>query len=121
MGRRAFGASALRGVDSRPLVEIPEPRYVRTDDGAYIAYQVVGQGPVDIAWQFDFWGNIDVWWEAAWDRSWFEGLARLGRLILHDRRATGLSSRNMAAPNLETRVSDLRAVLDAVGDRKSVV
>jgi pimeloyl-ACP methyl ester carboxylesterase len=121
MGRRAFGASALRGVDSRPLVEIPEPRYVRTDDGAYIAYQVVGQGPVDIAWQFDFWGNIDVWWEAAWDRSWFEGLARLGRLILHDRRATGLSSRNMAAPNLETRVSDLRAVLDAVGSETAVL
>jgi class 3 adenylate cyclase/pimeloyl-ACP methyl ester carboxylesterase len=102
-------------------VDVPDPRYVRTQDGAYIAYQVMGDGPVDIAWQFDFWGNIDVWWEAPLDRFWFEGLARYGRLILHDRRATGLSSRNVEAPNLETRVADLRAVLDEVGSETAVL
>jgi pimeloyl-ACP methyl ester carboxylesterase len=99
-------------------VEIPDPQYVKTEDGAYIAYQVVGEGPVDIAWQFDFWGNIDVWWETALDRYWFESLARMGRLILHDRRATGLSSRNVAAPNLETRAADLRAVLTGSDPRR---
>jgi class 3 adenylate cyclase/pimeloyl-ACP methyl ester carboxylesterase len=103
------------------LVDVPDPKYVKTDDGSYIAYQVVGDGPVDIAWQFDFWGNIDVWWEAGLDRYWFESLARMGRLILHDRRATGLSSRNVAAPNLETRVADLRAVLDEVGSEAAVL
>ena len=36
-------------------MEVPDPRYVKTEDGAYIAYQVVGDGPVDFAWQFDFW------------------------------------------------------------------
>ena len=102
-------------------MEIPDPRYVKAEDGAYIAYQVVGDGPVDIAWQFDFWGNIDIWWEGPFDRSWFEGLARVGRLILHDRRATGLSSRNVAAPNLETRVADLRSVLDEVGSETTVL
>src|SRR3954451_900957 len=101
-------------------MEVPDPRYVKTEDGAYIAYQVVGEGPVDFAWQFDFWGNIDVQWEGAFDRYWFESLARMGRLILHDRRATGLSSRNMAAPNLETRAADLRAVLDEVGSATAV-
>ena len=69
-------------------MEIPDPKYVRAEDGAYIAYQVVGDGPVDIAWQFDFYGNIDAWWEGPFDRGWFEGLASFGRLILHDRRAT---------------------------------
>ena len=102
-------------------MEIPDPRYMRTDDGVYIAYQVVGDGPVDIAWQLDFGGNLDVWWEAAQERGWFEGLASFGRLILHDWRATGLSSRNVAVPNLETRAEDLRAVLDAVGSESAVM
>ena len=102
------------------MADVPDPRYLKTVDGAYIAYQVVGEGPVDIAWQFDFWGNIDVQWENPVDRYWFESLARMGRLILHDRRATGLSSRNVAAPNLETRAADLRAVLDEVGSTTAV-
>jgi hypothetical protein len=50
---------------------------VKTPDGAYIAYQVVGGG-LSTSWQFDFWGNIDVWWENPLDR-WFESLARMGR------------------------------------------
>jgi class 3 adenylate cyclase len=102
-------------------VDVPDPKYVKTDDGAYIAYQVVGDGPVDIAWQSDFAGSLDVWWELDWDRAWLEGLASFGRLILHDWRATGLSSRNVAVPNLETRAGDLRAVLDAVGSRSTVM
>jgi hypothetical protein len=40
-------------------MEIPDPQYVRTSDGAYIAYQVVGDGPVDIALQLDFGTNLD--------------------------------------------------------------
>ena len=102
-------------------MEIPEPRYLTTHDGVYIAYQVVGDGPIDIAWQFDFGGNLDVWWEFAWMRDWFEGLASLGRLILHDPRGFGLSSRDVPVPNLETRTDDLRAVLDHVGSTSVVV
>jgi hypothetical protein len=102
-------------------MEIPDPQYVKTGDGAYIACQVVGDGPVDIAWQTDFAGNLDVWWELEWDRAWLEGLAGFARLILHDWRATGLSSRNVAVPNLETRAEDLRAVLDAVGSQSTVM
>ena len=81
----------------------------------------MGEGPVDIAWQLDFGGNLDVWWESEWIRGWFEGLASLGRLILHDWRGCGLSSRNVRVPNLETRTDDLRAVLDAVGSTSAVV
>jgi pimeloyl-ACP methyl ester carboxylesterase len=102
-------------------LKIPEPQYLKTPDGAYIAFQVVGDGPVDIAWQLDFGGNLDVWWESAWIGGWFEGLAALGRVILHDWRGCGLSSRNVPAPNLETRTDDLRAVLDRVGSSSTVI
>jgi class 3 adenylate cyclase len=102
-------------------VDIPDPDYVKTKDDTYIAYQVVGDGPVDIAWQFDFGGSLDVWWEARWASAWFEGLTSVGRLILHDGRGTGLSSRNVAVGNLETRAADLLAVLDAVDSKSTVM
>ncbi len=102
-------------------MKIPEPRYVRTHDDTYIAYQVVGDGPVDIAWQFDWCGNLDCVWERPFHAPWFEALASFGRVILHDRRATGLSSRDTPPPNLETRAADLLAVLDEVGSRSTVI
>jgi class 3 adenylate cyclase len=102
-------------------MEERETGYARTDDGVYIAYQTVGQGPVDIAWQFEWMGNVDVIWQSKVHAAWFEGLASFSRLILHDRRGTGASSRNVDPPNLETRVSDLRAVLDAAGSARPVL
>ncbi|HTG48003.1 MAG TPA: adenylate/guanylate cyclase domain-containing protein [Actinomycetota bacterium] len=102
-------------------MELPDPSYVKTADGAYIAYAVVGDGPVDIAWQFDFFGNIDMEWDEPFGNAWYPGLASFARVILHDRRATGLSSRNVPVPNLETRVADLRAVLDAAGSERTVI
>ena len=91
----------------RVSVTTPDTRYATTPDGAYIAYQVVGDGPVDLVWQFDFFGNVDVVWEQPRYSSWWSELASFSRLILHDRRGTGLSSRNVPVPNLETRVQDL--------------
>jgi class 3 adenylate cyclase len=95
--------------------------YAIATDGAYIAYQTLGEGPVDVVWQFDWFSNVDLIWEFADDREWLRGLASFSRLILHDRRATGASSRNVPAPDLETRVADLLVVLDAVGADRPVV
>ncbi len=92
-----------------------DTRYAKTPDGFYIAYQAVGDGPLDLVWQFDWLGNVDMIWEEPTARRMFSSLATVSRLILHDRRATGLSSRNVPVPSLETRVADLRSVLDAVG------
>ncbi len=103
------------------MTEIPDTRYAITPDGVYIAYQVTGEGPIDIAWQFDWLGNVDLTWERPLVAQWFGGLASFSRLILHDRRGTGLSSRNVPPPNLETRVADLRVVLDAVGSERPVL
>ena len=102
-------------------MDVPETRYATTADGVYLAYQVVGEGPVDVAWQFDFVGNVDLVWDDTILGPLFRGIASFARLILHDRRGTGLSSRNVPPPNLETRVADLRAVLDAVGSERPVL
>jgi class 3 adenylate cyclase len=102
-------------------MDVPDPQYARAEDGAYIAYQVVGDGPVDIAWLFDFTGNIDLQWERTIVSAWFEGLAAFSRLILHDRRGTGLSSRDRGVPNLETRADDIALVLDTVESKRPLV
>jgi class 3 adenylate cyclase len=96
-------------------VKIRETRYAKAPDGAYIAYQATGDGPIDLVWQLDWFGNVDVIWEERTFGDLFAAIARFSRLILLDRRGTGLSSRNVPAPSLETRVADLRCVLDAVG------
>lgn len=100
----------------------PQTRYARTPDGAYIAYQVVGDGGVDLVWQLDFVGDIDLVWETPTYGDFLRGLASFSRLILHDRRGLGLSSRNATLGNLETRGADLRAVLGlARSDRPLVL
>ena len=102
-------------------MDVPETRYATTPDGVYIAYQVAGEGPVDVAWQFDFVGNVDLAWDDTIFGPLFRGIASFARLILHDRRGTGISSRNVSPPNLETRVADLCVVLDAVESERSVL
>ena len=102
-------------------MNIRDTAYAHASDGAYIAYQTTGNGAVDLAWQFDWLGNVDVIWEDASFRAFFTALSRFSRLILHDRRGTGLSSRNVAAPNLETRVSDILCVLDAAESTRPVL
>ncbi len=96
-------------------MDVHDTRYAKTPDDVYIAYQAVGDGPLDLVWQFDWLGNVDMISEEPGARRLFSSLATVSRLILHDRRATGLSSRNVPVPNLETRVADLRSVLDTVG------
>jgi class 3 adenylate cyclase len=100
----------------------PETRYVLVDDGVYVAYQVVGSGPVDVSVDFHaFAGNVDLIWDEPDWAPFLESLAEFSRLILHDRRGTGASTRNVDPPNLETRAADLLAVLDAVGSKAAVL
>jgi class 3 adenylate cyclase len=88
--------------------------YARASDGAYIGYRIDGDGPIDIVQQLDWPGNIDLEWEEPWSAPWLRELATIGRLILHDHRGVGVSSRDMGLPTLETRVSDLMCVLEKV-------
>jgi class 3 adenylate cyclase len=95
-------------------------RYAKSG-GAAIAYQVVGDGPTDLVYVPDFVSNLVYWWESARWRGFFERLASTFRLVLFDKRGTGLSDGGREFPTLETRMEDLRAVLDAVGSERAVV
>ncbi len=94
-------------------MEDPETRYAQTADGIFLAYQSLGEGPLDIVWQPDWPGNIDFEWDAPFSGAFLRELAKFSRVITHDQRGIGLSSRNVPLPDLETRVADLRTVLDA--------
>jgi class 3 adenylate cyclase len=95
-------------------------RYARSGDVS-IAYHVVGDAPTDLVLVPDFFSNLVYHWESRHWRPFYERLARSFRLILFDKRGTGLSDRGGLFPNLETRMEDVRAVLDAVGSEKSVL
>lgn len=95
--------------------------YARAGDGAYIAYRVDGDGPIDFVHQPEWPGNIDLEWEDPWSAAWLGELSSHGRVIMHDHRGVGLSSRNVQLPMLETRVADLFSVLDTVGVTRAVM
>jgi class 3 adenylate cyclase len=95
--------------------------YARPEDGAYIAYRVDGDGPIDIVWQPDWPGHIDMEWQDPFVGSLLRELSSFARVITHDHRGVGLSSRDVDLPTLETRVSDLLAVLRATGSRRPVL
>jgi class 3 adenylate cyclase/pimeloyl-ACP methyl ester carboxylesterase len=103
-------------------VVVPETKYVRTPDGVYLAYQVVGSGPVDVAIGFHYFGsNVDLIWDEPDWRPFIVGFSEVSRMILHDRRGLGVSSRNVPPPNLETQVADLLTVLDAAGSEHAIL
>lgn len=102
----------------------PETRYTKTSDDVHIAYQVVGEGPIDIVFVMGWTTNIEGMWREPALARFMTRVAAMGRLILFDRRGLGLSDRlaGDALPTLETRMDDLRAVMDAVGsDRAAVI
>ena len=97
-----------------------ETRYARSGD-VHIAYQVVGEGAVDIVFVQGFISNLEVQWEEPGLAHLLTRLAALGRLILFDKRGAGLSDRVPDMPSLETRMEDVRAVMDAAGSRRAVL
>jgi class 3 adenylate cyclase len=100
-------------------VEVPEVHYARSGDVA-IAYQVVGDGPIDLVF-VPTWANLVFpWFNREW-KSFYERLASFSRLIMVDKRGTGLSDRPRDLGSLETRMDDIRAVLDAVGTERAVL
>ena len=89
----------------------PEVRYAQSGD-VHIAYQVVGEGPLDLVWVAGMVTNLEVLWDISEYRRFCERLASVSRLILFDKRGMGLSDR-VRAGTLEERMDDVRAVLDA--------
>jgi DNA-binding SARP family transcriptional activator/pimeloyl-ACP methyl ester carboxylesterase len=99
----------------------PRTRYVRTPDGVHIAYQVLGQGSRDIVFVPGLMSHLDLLWEDAETAAFFLRLATLGRLILFDKRDTGLSDRAAGDSTLEERMGDVLAVMRAAGSKRAVL
>jgi class 3 adenylate cyclase len=100
-------------------MDLPEIEYARSGDVS-IAYQVIGKGPTDLVF-VPFIGNLASWWELpGWVR-FFERCASFSRLIVFDKRRTGLSDRPGDLPTLEVRMDDVRAVLDAIGSESAAL
>jgi class 3 adenylate cyclase len=96
------------------MVTTPTTRYAKSGD-ASIAYQVIGEGPVDLVSVGGPASHIDLEWENPIAERALERLASFTRLVRFDRRGTGLSDPAERAPTLEQQMDDLRAVMDAVG------
>ena len=95
-------------------------RYVRSG-GVAIAYQIVGDGDTDLVYVPDFMSNLVYAWEYPRWRDFYRLLAGSFRLILFDKRGTGLSDHGGQFATLETRMEDLHAVLDAAGSTRTVI
>jgi pimeloyl-ACP methyl ester carboxylesterase len=100
------------------MATIPDVLYARSGDVA-IAYQVVGEGPVDLVF-VPFFGNVRWAWELPLFARFLERLASFSRLILFDKRGTGLSDRPRVL-TLETQMDDIRAVMEAVGSERAAL
>jgi len=99
----------------------PDIRYARNGDVA-IAYQIVGEGERDLVYVSSYVSNLVYAWESPYYREFYERLARSFRVILFDKRGTGLSDRGGAGwATLETRMEDMRTVLEDVGSERAVV
>jgi pimeloyl-ACP methyl ester carboxylesterase len=98
----------------------PETRYAKSGD-VNIAYQVVGEGPLDLMLVSGFVSHLELDWEEPRHAHFLTRLASFSRLIRFDKRGTGLSDRPGGLPDLETRMDDVRAVMDAAGSERAAL
>ncbi len=102
------------------MVSKVRTRYARSGD-ASIAYQVLGEGPIDLVVVNGPASHLELMWEEPATAHCFERLAAFSRLVLHDRRGTGLSDPVSRPPTLEQQMDDLSAVLDAAGTKRAAL
>jgi pimeloyl-ACP methyl ester carboxylesterase len=109
----------MSGAETSPAVG-PEIHYVRSGD-VNIAYQIVGDGPDDLVFVPGFVSNLEWGWKEPSLAAFYGRLARFSRLIIFDKRGTGVSDRISGVPDLETRMDDVRAVMDAARSSRAAL
>jgi class 3 adenylate cyclase/alpha-beta hydrolase superfamily lysophospholipase len=102
------------------MTEIPATRYVKSDD-VHIAYQVLGKGPFDLLFVPGFVSHIEAVWRSPEASACLHRLASFSRLILFDKRGTGMSDRGSQVFTLEQRMHDVQTILDAVGSQRAAL
>src|SRR5205809_993269 len=104
-----------------PVSELPETQFTRVGD-VDIAYQIVGPaGGLDLVFVPGWVSHLEVMWELPEFARFLDRLAAMGRLILFDKRGTGLSDRVAGTPTLEQRADDIGAVMDAAGSARAAI
>ena len=98
----------------------PETRYAKSGD-VHLAYQVVGEGPIDLVYVPTRVSNLDALWDEPHVTAFFEALASFSRVILFDRRGAGLSDPVSGAATLEEQMDDVHAVMDAAGSERAAL
>ncbi len=98
----------------------PPTQYAKSEDVS-IAYQVVGDGPIDLVLVLGFATHVELQWESPPFARFFERISAFSRLIVFDKRGTGLSDPVHEVPTLEQRIDDVRAVMDAAGSERAVL
>jgi class 3 adenylate cyclase len=102
------------------MADAPETHYVKSDD-VYVAYQVIGDGPFDLLFVPGFVSNVESSWRNPDLSAFFRRLASFSRLILFDKRGTGMSDRGTQDFTLEQRMHDVQAILDAIGSKQAAL
>jgi pimeloyl-ACP methyl ester carboxylesterase len=92
----------------------PITRYAKSGD-VHVAYQIFGEGPLNLVIAPFFVSNTEVWWDSPDAARWLLRLASFARVAVFDKRGTGMSDRVTELPGVEQRIDDVRAVMDAVG------
>ena len=110
---------ARAGIPAVPM-STPPTQFARSGD-ASIAYQVVGDGPLDLVLVLGFATHLELQWESPAFARFFERLSSFSRLIIFDKRGTGLSDPVTEVPTLEQRIDDVRAVMDAAGSERAAL
>ncbi len=101
-------------------VQVPETRFARSGE-VRIAYQVFGEGPFDIIFAPSLVTHVELQWKVRPWAAFNERLGRLGRVIVFDKRGTGMSDRAVGIPDIEQRMDDIRAVMDAAGSERAAL
>ena len=101
-------------------MDTPEVRYAKSGD-VHVAYQVLGKGPVDFVYAPALISHLDVRWEWPVQARFLRELSSFTRLVLFDKRGTGMSDRDVRVATLEERMDDIRAVMDDVGSQRAIL
>ena len=99
---------------------LPTTRYAKSGN-VHVAYQAFGEGPIDLVFFPGFVSNIEVYWEEPSFAQWLRKLGRFSRVIMFDKRGTGLSDRLERLPTMDERMDDVRAVMDAAESKRAAV
>ena len=119
--QRSFASELCRSQNTF-MPATPETRFATTADGVHIAYQVIGEGRLDLVFSLGQVSNVDQMWEMPETATFVRRLASFSRVIVFDRRGTGLSDRELgAAAPFEAGMDDIRAVMDAAGSERALL